>query len=68
MFIQKYICPKKYLGQKKLCPKKIKAPKKLGAKILVKIGAVIAEILLTLKNVTRTHVAETNVTLKVTIC
>ena len=49
------------VGQKEFWPTKIEAPKKLGAKSLVKIGLVAAEILLIWTYVPRTNVAWTNV-------
>ena len=70
--VKKNFGSKKYLSENSLVEKmrsiKIKAPKKLGPQSLVKIGSVIAEILLIWTNVTGTYVAWTNVTLKVGIC
>ena len=65
--------PKKFWIERKFDPenvgsKKIKACKKLGAKSLVKIGSVKAEIFLIWTNVARTNVAWTNVTVTVGIC
>ena len=61
------------MDQSKFWSKKVKAPKEVGAKTLVKIGSVIAEIFLIWTNVARTNaartnVAWTNVTLTVGIC
>ena len=65
--------PKNILVKRSLVRKKggvqtkIRPPKKLCQKNLVKIAAVIAEILLIWTNVTGTYVAWTNVTLNVGI-
>ena len=51
----KNIWIKRSLIEKKMCCTKIQLPRKLGSKILVKILAVIADILMILTNVTRTY-------------
>ena len=54
--------------QKKNLVKERKAPKISGPKSLVKIGSVIARILLSRTNVSGKYVARTNVTVTVGIC